>query len=257
MTTSDDELTMLRTRVEDLQQALEALRDGAVDALVGRTGDPQLYALVSADRPYRVIVERMGQGAATATAEGVLLFANLQLAALLDVERDALVGRDLTAYVAPQDRPELERLLAVDRDGTRRGEVSLVTATPGSEVPVLVAATALEIEGVPVRCLVVTDLTAQKELERRQAAEALLEEQREARADLAREVNDTIVQGLVAAEMALDLGHLELARATVASTSARARGWIGELVEGGRLEPGMAVRSTPARSTPARSGTEA
>ena len=46
--------------------------------------------------------------------------------------------------------------------------------------------------------------------------------------------------------MALDLGQLEHARAVIASTSSRARHWIGELA-GDHLEAGMAVRSTAAQ----------
>ena len=42
-------------------------------------------------------------------------------------------------------------------------------------------------------------------------------------------MNDTIVQGLVTAEMALDLDQHDYARAVIASTSEQARDWIGEL----------------------------
>jgi multidrug efflux pump subunit AcrA (membrane-fusion protein) len=83
----------------------------------------------------------------------------------------------------------------------------------------------------------------QKLVEQQVAAEvAAAERQR-----VAAEVNDTIVQGLVAAEMALDLGQVDYARSLVSGTSRQARDWIGELA--GELEPGMAVRRTPARAT--------
>ena len=61
-----------------------------------------------------------------------------------------------------------------------------------------------------------------------------------------REVNDTIVQGLVTAEMALDLEEYDYARGVIAHTSEQARAWIGELAEGRELLPGMAVRRRPA-----------
>ena len=56
---------------------------------------------------------------------------------------------------------------------------------------------------------------------------------------MAREVNDTIVQGLVTAEMALDLERFSEARTAIARTSHQARRWIGELA-------GRRTRSTPA-----------
>ena len=63
---------------------------------------------------------------------------------------------------------------------------------------------------------------------------------------LAREANDTIVQGLAAAEIALDLQRHEHARRIVGTTSTHARQWIGALFEGEEVRPGTATRRTPA-----------
>ncbi len=83
----------------------------------------------------------------------------------------------------------------------------------------------------------------QKLIEKQLAADAAqIERQR-----VAAEVNDTIVQGLVAAEMALDLDQVDYARSLIAGTSRQARNWIGELAGEHELEPGMAVRMSPAR----------
>ena len=125
---------------------------------------------------------------------------------------------------------------------TTRGELPL-TGSDGHEVPFLVSATDIDLDGTLVRCLVLTDLSVQKLLEKQMAADvAQAERQR-----VAAEVNDTIVQGLVAAEMALDLGQIDYARSLVASTSRHARSWIGQLAGNQALQPGMAVRSAPAR----------
>ena len=94
-----------------------------------------------------------------------------------------------------------------------------------------------------MRCLLLTDLTLQKLVERQVAADAARTE----RQQVAREVNDTIVQGLVAAEMALDLGQTELARSVIGRTSEHARHWIGQLAGSDQLQPGMALRQGPAR----------
>lgn len=73
-----------------------------------------------------------------------------------------------------------------------------------------------------------------------------VEEQASARLRFAREVNDTIVQVLVAAEMAADLGHPEQARDLLAEASHAARAWIGEQLGDGPLRPGSLVRAQPA-----------
>lgn len=237
----ETELVELRRQIGDLQETLTAISSGGVDAVVvGNSDNEQVYTLTSADRPYRVIVESMGEGAATVSERGVILFANPQLARFLGVERDTMVGRDLAAYVGEGHREALASLLAESSTGTRRAEL-LITGVDGTDVPFLAAATDIDLEGALVRCLVLTDLTSQKLVERQLAAEAAQAE----RQRVAAEVNDTIVQGLVAAEMALDLGEVEYARGLVASTSSHARAWIGELAGDRELEPGMAVRSAP------------
>jgi PAS domain S-box-containing protein len=194
-----------------------------------------------ADRPHRVIVEHMGEGAVTVSGDGVVLYANPHVADFLGIDRDTMVGTHLTSYVAEDQQAALAELMDCRSEGTRRAELRL-RGTYGTSVPFQVAVTDLELEGDLVRCLVLTDLTMQKLLEQQVALEAARTE----RQRVAREVNDTIVQGLVAAEMALDLQQVDYARALVSRTSAHARHWIGELSGGDRLEPGTALRSSPA-----------
>ena len=91
----DPELSDLRRQIDYLQETLDAISSGGVDAVVvGRPDHEQVYTLTSADRPYRVIVESMGEGAATVSERGVILFANPQLARFLGVERDSMIGQD-------------------------------------------------------------------------------------------------------------------------------------------------------------------
>ncbi len=237
------ELAVLRERIVYLQEALAAISRGGVDAVV--FGEPeQVYTLTSADRPYRVIVESMGEGAVTLSERGVILFVNPQVAEFLGVGASSMVGRDFADFVSEPQQAALATLLDGGGAETRRAEVTF-ERPDGTTVPFLVAATDLDIEGVLVHCLVLTDLTLQKMLEAQAAAHAAQAQRRQ----VAREVNDTIVQGLVAAETALDLGRLDYAREVIGRTSSQARSWIGDLTDDHELAPGMAVRSTPAEDT--------
>ncbi len=89
-----DELGRLRSQIEELDRALTAIRAGDVDAVVlGGPHGHQLYTLVSADRPYRVIVEEMGDGAVTVSERGIVLYVNGRLADLVGADRTAHPGR--------------------------------------------------------------------------------------------------------------------------------------------------------------------
>ena len=65
------ELAEVRAQLRELQQTIEAIRTGDVDSLIiGPPGQQQVYALATADRPYRLIVEAMNEGTARLPPRG-------------------------------------------------------------------------------------------------------------------------------------------------------------------------------------------
>lgn len=162
----EGELLRLRRQVDDLSSALHAIRSGDVDVLVrDDSGSIQLYSRHSADRPYRLIVEEMGEGAATVSATGRILFANQRLAHLLDRDRSALIGTALRDLVMADGLQDLNTLLSVLPGQTLRQPLELRRAD-GVAVPVLAVMSALAIEGESVRCLIAGDLAPIREAER-------------------------------------------------------------------------------------------
>lgn len=243
---SVDQFDDLRQQVTYLQEALAAVGGGGVDAVVfGGPESEQIYTVGGADKPYRALVESMGEAAATVSEGGVVLYANPRFAeALGGTDGSSMSGRSLTDFVPVDQLPVITALLGTRASETRRDEITLV-GTSQQKVHYLASVTDLDLDedDLVVRCLVLTDLTLQKTVERQVAEDAARAE----RQQVAREVNDTIVQGLVAAEMALDLGQTELARSVIGRTSDHARHWIGQLAGTDQLRPGMALRQGPAR----------
>ena len=64
----------------------------------------------------------------------------------------------------------------------------------------------------------------------------------------AREINDEIVQRLVVAQLALELGDEDRAKGALQSTLATVRHLVTGLLGPGPIEPGTLRRSTPAES---------
>jgi len=161
----------------EAQQAIEAIRAGNVDALVvGPPGKEQVYVLASADRPYRLIVEAMSEGAALVSPRGVILDANPRLGQLAGRPTAELVGTAAVDLASAASRPELARALEVQPGGLTRGQADLARPD-GTTVPVLAAVSAFDLDGLPVRGLVLTDLTTQRRAEARiRALNADLEE---------------------------------------------------------------------------------
>jgi PAS domain S-box-containing protein len=156
----------LRARLAEAEETLRAIREGTVDALLvdGGLGDAerQVYTLSSAERPYRVMIEQMSEGASTLGDDGAIVYGNRRLTELLGLPLDKILGRPLEDFITADSRENLE--------GTRtpeapwRAEVNLRHAD-GTEVPVLVSGTTVDVEGLKTQCVVLTDLTARKSQE--------------------------------------------------------------------------------------------
>jgi PAS domain S-box-containing protein len=167
------ELEGLRARLAEAEETLRAIRRGEIDALVvaGAQGD-QIYTLKGADHSYRVFLEQMHEGAATLTADHVILYCNRRFADLLAMPLEEVIGSSIDRFVRAADRPGLDAILSGGLAAGGQGELSF--ASRGGPVPVYLAASALPWdEGVQAVCLVVTDLTEQKRNEQLVADEKL------------------------------------------------------------------------------------
>jgi diguanylate cyclase (GGDEF)-like protein/PAS domain S-box-containing protein len=167
VSTSTDtaDVDALRARLADAEETLRAIRHGEVDALVmgAVVGEERLFTLSSADRTYRNFVEGMSDGAATVSADGIVLYANQALADLVVSTCSRIVGRPVLDLVAASSR---RRLMNVMTPTSPAGSVEALLVTAEDQlVPVLVGASALTDGARHVTCLTVTDLTSERKAE--------------------------------------------------------------------------------------------
>ncbi len=163
----------LRQRLEDAEATIRAISGDEVDAFLVRRGtEDHVLVLDGVDRPYRLLIEQMQQGAATLTSDGTIFFANQRLAELLGAPIASLIGSRFSDYVAPGDRDVLAAALDESFQGNVHSEVAIQR---GDEVfPAALALSPLLVNE-SILCLLVTDLTLQKRQEHER--ERLLEEQ--------------------------------------------------------------------------------
>ena len=159
------ELAEVRAQLREAYETIEAIRSGDVDSLViGPPGQEQIYALASADRPYRLIVAAMNEGAATISPRGIILDANPRLSAMTGQAGTQLAGTAVLDLVPSGHRAMFARLLDVGAGDSARGEVEL-SGPGGTTTPALLAVSGFDLDGTLLRCLVLTDLTAQRRAE--------------------------------------------------------------------------------------------
>ncbi|MHB0936815.1 MAG: PAS domain-containing sensor histidine kinase [Armatimonadota bacterium] len=162
---SDGQVQELLNRLAEAEETLRAIRHGEVDGLVVQTPHGErVFTLKGAEQPYRVMVEAMEEGAATLSANGLILYCNPRFAFMLRAPHEHVQGDAITDFLAPGSHAEFGRLLAGSRWESMRGEVELLAAD-GTRVPVSLACSALPTSEIESICLVATELTTRKAAE--------------------------------------------------------------------------------------------
>jgi len=155
------ELAALRLRLSEAEEALKAIHNAEVDAVVvkGSQGS-SIYSLTGVNHPYRIYVEQMQEGAVTVTGEGLILFCNQRFAEMIGVPLDHVIGSLLPSRLEEKCWLDLASVLHTDHVPVKRE--GFLSRSDGEELPVHFAASRLPLRDQRVICLVVTDLSEQK-----------------------------------------------------------------------------------------------
>lgn len=104
---------ILKTRLSDYEEAMSAIRNGDVDAIMvtGKNGE-QVYSVSSAETPYRTFIEQMSEGAVTLTKEGVILYCNPRFAEIVQSPYERVIGSSINRYISEDDNSKLSLFLS-------------------------------------------------------------------------------------------------------------------------------------------------
>ena len=154
----------LVTRLREAEETLQAIRSGAVDAIVVQgPGGEKVFTLQGADHIYRVFLERMNEGAAVLGRDHTVLHCNRRFARLLGAGLQSVIGSSLQDLVWPDDHARLNALLRRAAQRNCRGETRL-RSKKGAPVPVQLSLNPLRLKTRAV-CLIVSDLSEVKRAE--------------------------------------------------------------------------------------------
>jgi len=155
----------LQRRLSEAEDTLAAIQNGEVDAIVvSHTDGEHIFSLKGSEHPYRVMVETMSEGAAFLINTGYICYNNQQLASLLQVPMQKLIGSLFSNYVSPQDRPLIaERLINFNTHQNNHDEITLISSS-GQQLTVLLSWNQLELtdEMELGLSLIITDISARK-----------------------------------------------------------------------------------------------
>ncbi|MHB8886031.1 MAG: PAS domain S-box protein [Methylovirgula sp.] len=152
------EVAALRAELQEADDIVRAFRSGTVDAIVVDTPTgKRIYTLKGAEHPYRIMVENMGEGAATVTPAGIILYSNKSFAKMVKVSPRTILGSSLPAMFASADAAKIAAAVRASGPATTRLQATLL-ASDATPVPVSLAMHAQNEEEISV-AIVLSDLT--------------------------------------------------------------------------------------------------
>ncbi len=199
------ELQELQARLKEAEDTLDAIRSGAIDALVlpGPDG-PKVFTLSGADAVYRIFFQEMAEGALTLNAQGTILFCNQRLSEMLEAPIEKILGASLQRFIVSEDIASFETTLEKAFKDEIRAEITVHTKLNKVIWLSIVAFGPPSSSVVMSACVVVTDITERKrmEMERELLHAQKLESLRVMAGGVAHDFNN---------QLAVILGNLELA----------------------------------------------
>lgn len=148
----------LRARLAEAEGNLQAIYSGEIDALLlsDEKGERRVFTLRSADAPYRALVERMQEGAATLSVTGDIVYCNQRFADLVREPLERVFGSSIGRFL-PAAEGEIIR--AMLEHGSGRYQTRLVLG--GHEATeVQVTLSRIVLDDVEHRTLILSDISS-------------------------------------------------------------------------------------------------
>ncbi len=172
----NQKIKILEERLKEAEATIEAIRQGKIDAIVVQGEDKaEIYTLKGIDYTYRILIERMNEGAAILSKEGIVLFANNKLSEILGVEKNKFVGEFLDRFLVSSEKAKLNNLVKQALRDAVSEKIYYVRPADNQLKPLLFSANPMPSDTGGDVGLVVSDLSQVEEKEKLQKIQAKLE----------------------------------------------------------------------------------
>ncbi|MBA2583023.1 MAG: PAS domain-containing sensor histidine kinase [Bacteroidetes bacterium] len=162
---------------QQLHEVLESVESENIDALV--VADKKKLRILreeTADEIYRLLIEKMNEGAVTLNEDGLIIYCNFCFASMLNLPLEKVIGNFFHDFIDKFSKTNFNDLLKQAQKNIVKQELFLNTAK-GKLTPVQISVNILPVEDVFTLSVIVTDLTLiNKKQEEIKTQKKLLEE---------------------------------------------------------------------------------
>ena len=233
----EDETVDLKSRLEETEETLRAIRQYMVDAfVVTRPNGTQVVTLSDTEFPYRRMVESMNEGAVTLIPDGTIFYCNSRFCEMVQVDCEKLIGVRFKDLIPPDQQSDFEAIFTQAGSHGSRGEFCLQPPAGGSCIPVQLSIYELEGDRTSGVSIIATDITERIRAEEkiRALASQLTMAEQEERHRISQVLHDDLQQRLFAirAQLSFLLGAVKENNlpADMYVSIDQVQGWLSEAI---------------------------
>ena len=153
----------LRQQLNEVNETIETIKRENIDALViANEKNIKFFIEETADKPFRLLIENMHEGAVTVNEDGSILYCNSSFANMVNLPLQKITGTIFEKYIDDSLMEPFKILLKHDGVKTLKEE-GYIFAEAGKMVPVVMTVNALTIDIIFVLNIIISDLTIQYE----------------------------------------------------------------------------------------------
>lgn len=153
----------LQQQLREAKESIDPIKTGNIDALViAHEKALKVYTEKTADKPYRILIEKMHEGAVTLYKDGTILYCNSSFANMVNLPLQKVIGTIFKNFIDDPSKELFEAFLKQDKVNSLKEEV-FIYASNGKKIPALMTVNALSLDNISVLSIILTDLTIQNE----------------------------------------------------------------------------------------------
>lgn len=165
------QISSLKKQLQLANETLEAIKSEKIDALIiPSKNELKVYTEKTADRTYRILIDKMHEGVTNINREGVILYSNSCFAKMVNLDLNKVIGKDISSFIDETSKDHFKEIFRLGWKEAVKEEINIISSD-NTTVPVLVSLNALTLDDNLVLSIIFTDLTIlhenQKKLEQR------------------------------------------------------------------------------------------
>ena len=163
----------LQKQLSESKHAIDQIRAGKIDAFVlPNKKDLKVFTESTADKTYRILIEKMNEGAVTIDKEGTILYCNSSFANMVNLPLQKVTGTKFENFIDNSSKESFKALLKKGWENYIKDDFYLISSD-GKAIPSLVSMNTLQLDNKYVLSIIITDISdrhkIREELERRKS----------------------------------------------------------------------------------------